>query len=655
MVRTVSIVLVGLLALGMPGLVAGQARRAVPSLLSVTDGDKGDVTVSGSGATWTINPNSVELGTDTFGPYLDNVTPNQGLVRTGTEPGTVGLIACSAGQILKNVAGTSWACAADDAGAGGADADAIHDNVAGEIVAITDKATPVAADHLLIEDSAAGNAKKDITIASLETALEGLLNVNDLLGTLTNAKMSNMAAGTLKGNNTGAGAAPLDLTATQATAMLNPFTSTLKGLTPLSGGGTTNFLRADGTWAAPAGGGGSADQLRITRANGSATGTVLNKLAWLNTADPATVRTPPLGDTGGVLGICIATCGTTGTATIVMQGIVECDFDGPTVSGDYVTLSTTVAGACQSAGATFPTQGQVLGRVLETIGAAGLADIVLWGDGVEGSPAVAAGLPDVLAVEDAYTGANSLANSVYLGNATNGVCLYTDGSNVPQFAACNAARSTRFTLDHVSFTADDWGWINEAGVQCLTWDSSNYAVTVNATGGCANALTVTGDLNVSGTVTVANETYDATGWNANNTVPTKNAVRDKMQAQHPGPQTVNTTPYTMQATDCHRPTPVWIATGAGTIALLADPTDGGEGCTVCFMQRNPVNMNLDPDGTDVIDAAAYNLEQGTALALAAGDRLQLPGVVGNTVCLSGFNASTWVVLPGSLGQLSDNN
>jgi hypothetical protein len=42
-------------------------------------------------------------------------------------------------------------------------------------------------------------------------------------------------------------------TPTQVTADLNVFTSTLKGLAPLSGGGTTNFLRADGTWAAPTG------------------------------------------------------------------------------------------------------------------------------------------------------------------------------------------------------------------------------------------------------------------------------------------------------------------------------------------------------------------------------------------------------------------
>lgn len=39
------------------------------------------------------------------------------------------------------------------------------------------------------------------------------------------------------------------------TALLNAFTSALKGLVPASGGGTTNFLRSDGTWAAPPGGG----------------------------------------------------------------------------------------------------------------------------------------------------------------------------------------------------------------------------------------------------------------------------------------------------------------------------------------------------------------------------------------------------------------
>jgi len=38
-------------------------------------------------------------------------------------------------------------------------------------------------------------------------------------------------------------------TATETTAGLNTFTAALKGLCPASGGGTSNFLRADGTWS----------------------------------------------------------------------------------------------------------------------------------------------------------------------------------------------------------------------------------------------------------------------------------------------------------------------------------------------------------------------------------------------------------------------
>ncbi len=47
------------------------------------------------------------------------------------------------------------------------DADAIHDNVASEISVLTEKTSPVSGDHILIEDSAASNAKKRIQIGNL--------------------------------------------------------------------------------------------------------------------------------------------------------------------------------------------------------------------------------------------------------------------------------------------------------------------------------------------------------------------------------------------------------------------------------------------------------------------------------------------------------
>lgn len=49
------------------------------------------------------------------------------------------------------------------------DPDAIHDNADGEISLITEKTTPVAADLLLIEDSAASNAKKKVQAGNLAT------------------------------------------------------------------------------------------------------------------------------------------------------------------------------------------------------------------------------------------------------------------------------------------------------------------------------------------------------------------------------------------------------------------------------------------------------------------------------------------------------
>lgn len=76
-----------------------------------------------------------------------------------------------------------------------------------------------------------------------------------MLSSLPLGDIAAIGADTVLGNATGASAAPTALSQAQLTALCDPFTSTLLGCVPASGGGTTNFLRADGTWAAPPGGG----------------------------------------------------------------------------------------------------------------------------------------------------------------------------------------------------------------------------------------------------------------------------------------------------------------------------------------------------------------------------------------------------------------
>lgn len=75
---------------------------------------------------------------------------------------------------------------------------------------------------------------------------------------VTNAKLANMATQTIKGRTTAGTGDPQDLTATQATAILNNFVGDsgsggTKGLVPAPASGdaaAAKFLKADGTWVA---------------------------------------------------------------------------------------------------------------------------------------------------------------------------------------------------------------------------------------------------------------------------------------------------------------------------------------------------------------------------------------------------------------------
>mgnify|MGYP001636530172 CR=1 FL=1 len=80
-------------------------------------------------------------------------------------------------------------------------------------------------------------------------------NIARVIG-LTPGAFEDVAGPVFFGLNVAGPAQPFFMTPTQSTALLDVFTSALKGLAPASGGGTTNFLRADGTWAVPPGTGG---------------------------------------------------------------------------------------------------------------------------------------------------------------------------------------------------------------------------------------------------------------------------------------------------------------------------------------------------------------------------------------------------------------
>jgi len=81
------------------------------------------------------------------------------------------------------------------------DAAAIHDDVAGEIVAIAEKTTPVANDEVVVEDSADSNNKKSVKISNLKMPLKAVLySVHQYVFTPDAAPAAEAVTGTPQGN-----------------------------------------------------------------------------------------------------------------------------------------------------------------------------------------------------------------------------------------------------------------------------------------------------------------------------------------------------------------------------------------------------------------------------------------------------------------------
>lgn len=238
-----------------------------------------------------------------------------------------------------------------------------------------------------------------------------------------NAALSNMAAGTIKGNNTGGAADPLDLTDAQVTAMLDLFTSGLQGLTPASGGGTTNFLRADGTWAVPAG--------------GSSDHTALSNLGWTSSGHTGTASNFA-GFTAG--GAADDLTGTEATAlldafTSGLQGLAPASGGGTTnfLRADGTWAAPAGGGGDELVGvsANDTTPGYLLGKLITTTTGVAWTEINDGGDedlrlDIDSASTTGQGLVELATVTEINTGTDNTRAITPLGLA--GSQLQTDVS-----------------------------------------------------------------------------------------------------------------------------------------------------------------------------------------------------------------------------------
>ncbi len=253
--------------------------------------------------------------------------------------------------------------------------------------------------------------------------------------------------------------------------------------------------------------GASSSAITISLVNEGSTGTTTNLLAKL-TGAPSTAIKAATTDSSGVIGIAVSGAGTSGSSQIAREGTAQCVFDGATSAGDYVQISSSVAGNCHDAGSSLPTGGQILGRVLSTNGAGGSYAMAIQAIS-QGIGSGGGGSALTLEVGGTSVGTQSTLN-FNTGAGITQTCVNNSGNNRID---CTPTYNSSLIPTHDTVHANESYWSSSTGTTAYTCSLPNKALTAYTVGmvfllNADTTCTASCSINIDGNGTISIKKID---------------------------------------------------------------------------------------------------------------------------------------------------